>query len=214
MEAQADRNWAAGHDRRSEECRIRGSVGDKMRVIAGTARSMPLKTPPGNDTRPTQDIIKETLFNIIQFDVPGCVFLDLCAGSGAVGIEALSRGAAKAYFAENGKAAAACIQENLHKTHFEEKGILLKMDVLSALHHIHEKRADIIYLDPPYESAVCADALRMLSALPYVTQETQIIVETSLTSDFSWLEDAGLCLVREKTYRSQRHLFIRKKAQG
>ena len=64
-----------------------------MRVIAGTARSMPLMTPEGIDTRPTQDIIKETLFNIIQFDVPGCIFLDLCAGSGAIGIEALSRGA-------------------------------------------------------------------------------------------------------------------------
>ena len=182
-----------------------------MRVIAGTARSMPLKTPTGNDTRPTQDIIKETLFNIIQFDVPGCVFLDLCAGSGAIGIEALSRGAAKAYFAENDKSAAACIQENLHKTHFEERAVLLKMDVLSALHHIHEKRADIIYLDPPYESDIGRSTLLMLAKLPYVTQDTQIIVETSLTSDFSWVEDVGFALVREKTYRSQRHLFLRRK---
>ena len=184
-----------------------------MRVIAGTARSMPLKTPPGNDTRPTQDIIKETLFNIIQFDVPGCVFLDLCAGSGAIGIEALSRGAAKAYFAENSKAAAACIQENLHKTHFEDKGILLKMDVLSALHHIHERRVDIVYLDPPYESGICTNVLAMLRTLPYVTDETQIIVETSLTSDYAWLEEAGYALVREKRYRSQRHLFLKRTAE-
>lgn len=179
-----------------------------MRVISGTARSMPLKTPTGNDTRPTQDIIKETLFNIIQFDVPGCVFLDLCAGSGAIGIEALSRGAARAYFAENNRAAASCIQENLRKTHFEDRGVLLKMDVLSALHHIHERRADIIYLDPPYESDVCANTLRMLRTLAYVTPQTQIIVETSLTSDFSWLEEGGYSLVREKVYRSQRHLFL------
>ncbi len=76
-----------------------------MRVIAGTARRMQLKTPTGMDTRPTQDIIKETLFNIIQFEIPGCIFLDLCAGSGAIGIEALSRGAKHAYFAENGREA-------------------------------------------------------------------------------------------------------------
>ncbi len=68
-----------------------------MRVIAGTARSLPLKTPPGSETRPTTDRIKETLFNILQADIPGCVFADLFSGSGGIGIEALSRGAAKAY---------------------------------------------------------------------------------------------------------------------
>lgn len=190
----------------------KGNKENSMRVIAGTARSTPLKTPAGESTRPTQDIIKETLFNIIQFDVPGCVFLDLCAGSGQIGIEALSRGAGKAYFAENSREAASCIQTNLHKTHFEEKGILLKMDVLSALHHIHEKRVDIIYLDPPYSSDLCRSVLNVLAHQPYVTEDTIIIVETSLTSTFPYLEEAGLVLEREKTYRSQRHLFLKKKA--
>ncbi len=182
-----------------------------MRVIAGTARSMPLMVPEGMDTRPTQDIIKETLFNIIQFDVPGCVFLDLCAGSGSIGIEALSRGAKKAYLVESGKTAAACIQANLHKTHFEENGVLLKMDVMNALHHIHEKAADIIYLDPPYQSDTCRRVLTALDDMPYVTEDTMIIVETALDTDFSFLEETGLQIVREKDYRSQRHLFIRKK---
>ncbi len=181
-----------------------------MRVIAGTARSMPLMAPEGMDTRPTQDIIKETLFNIIQFDVPGCVFLDLCAGSGSIGIEALSRGARKAYFAESGKAAAACIQANLHKTHFEETGIVLKMDVLNALHHIHEKQADIIYLDPPYHAETMKRALLELTRMPYVTEETLIIAETALDTEFDYLEVTGLCIVREKNYRSQRHLFLKK----
>lgn len=185
-----------------------------MRVIAGTARSMPLKTPEGTEiTRPTQDIIKETLFNIIQFDVPGCIFLDLCAGSGAIGIEALSRGARRAYFAESSREAAACIQANLHKTHFEENGVLLKMDVLNALHHIHEKHADIIYLDPPYESDLCRRVLQELRNCAYVDEYTNIIVETSLFSDFSWLDEEGYVLKREKDYRSQRHLFVRKKGQ-
>ena len=72
-----------------------------MRIIAGTARSMPLKTIPGMDTRPTTDRIKETLFNIIQIEVPGCYFLDLFSGSGAIGLEAVSRGAQKAVLVEN-----------------------------------------------------------------------------------------------------------------
>ena len=76
-----------------------------MRVIAGRARSLKLKTPEGPGTRPTTDRIKETLFNIIQGEIPGCIFIDLFAGSGGIGIEALSRGASHAYFVENGKEA-------------------------------------------------------------------------------------------------------------
>ena len=165
-----------------------------MRVIAGSARRLKLEAPRGLDTRPTQDIIKETLFNIIQTDVPGSVFLDLCAGSGAIGIEALSRGAKRAYFVENGREACACIQKNLHTTHFEESAVLLKQDVLSALRHIHEKEVDLIYVDPPYESRTA--------------------VETSLDTDFSYLEEIGLTLVREKDYRANRHLFIRRNGKG
>lgn len=182
-----------------------------MRVIAGTARRQQLVTPAGEDTRPTQDIIKETLFNIIQFDVPGAIFLDLCAGSGAIGIEALSRGAAHAYFAENGREALRCITENLHKTHLEDKATILRMDVLNAVHQIHEKHADLIYLDPPYAGDLVQRTLEELTLVPYVDQETQIIVETSLDSEIDWLEEAGYTLVREKTYHSQRHLFLRRR---
>ena len=84
-----------------------------MRVIAGTARSLPLKTPEGMDTRPTTDRIKETLFNMLQTDIPDCVFVDIFSGSGGIGIEALSRGARKAYFIENAPKAIACIEQNL-----------------------------------------------------------------------------------------------------
>ena len=181
-----------------------------MRVIAGSARRLKLVAPYGLDTRPTQDIIKETLFNIIQADVPGSVFLDLCAGSGAIGIEALSRGAKKAYFVENGREACACIQKNLHTTHFEEEAILLKQDVLSALRHIHEKEVDIIYVDPPYEAQTVHDILHALAAERFVTENTLIIVESSLDTDFSYLPQIGLQLVREKDYKANRHLFIKK----
>ena len=95
-----------------------------MRVIAGTARRLPLVTPKGMETRPTTDRIKETLFNILQNDLPGCHFLDLFAGSGAIGIEALSRGAAKAVFVDNSKEALSCIRQNLEKTHLADRAIV------------------------------------------------------------------------------------------
>ena len=87
-----------------------------MRVIAGSARSLKLMTPEGQDTRPTTDRIKETLFNILQFELYDAVFLDLFAGSGAIGIEALSRGAKEACFVDSGTEAENCIKENLKYT--------------------------------------------------------------------------------------------------
>ena len=185
-----------------------------MRVIAGSARRLRLEAPRGLDTRPTQDIIKETLFNILQPDIPGAVFADLCAGSGQIGIEALSRGAVRAYFAENNRAAAACIAQNLHTTHFEDQGVILRQDVLSALRHIHEKEADLIYVDPPYESRTAHDILNALSKESFVTENTLIIVESSLDTDFSYLDQIGLTLVREKDYRANRHLFIRRRTEN
>ena len=125
-----------------------------MRVIAGECRSLPLKTPEGLDTRPTQDRIKETLFNILQGDIPECVFVDMFAGSGGIGIEALSRGARKAYFIDNGTSANACITENLAFTKLQDRAIVFKQDVSSAIYNIYEKHVDIIFMDPPYEKGL------------------------------------------------------------
>jgi len=97
-----------------------------MRIIAGTARSLPLKTIEGMDTRPTTDRIKETLFNMIQNDVPGSYFLDLFAGSGQIGLEAVSRGARYAVFVENNKKACTCIEDNIHFTKFDRETKLLQ----------------------------------------------------------------------------------------
>ncbi len=115
-----------------------------MRVIAGKARSLRLKTPEGLETRPTTDRIKETLFNMLQPYLPGGIFIDLFSGSGGIGIEALSRGAKHAYFVENNKNAIACIQENLKFTKLMEDATILKQDVLSAISGIHEKEADVV----------------------------------------------------------------------
>ena len=95
-----------------------------MRVIAGKARRLPLIAPEGKDTRPTTDRIKETLFNVIQDDVPGSLFLDLFSGSGAIGIEAISRGAKKAYLVEFAREPLRCIRANLEKTHLAEEAVI------------------------------------------------------------------------------------------
>ena len=122
-----------------------------MRIIAGTARSLPLKTVEGLDTRPTTDRIKETLFNVMQNDVPGAYFLDLFAGSGQIGLEAVSRGARYAVFVENNKKAAACIEDNIRFTKFEKETKLIQSDVITALRSMEGKyQFDIIFMDPPY----------------------------------------------------------------
>ncbi len=182
-----------------------------MRVIAGTARSLRLKTPEGMDTRPTTDRIKETLFNMLQPYLSGALFVDLFSGSGGIGIEALSRGARHAYFVENDKKALACIHENLQFTHLAEMATVLKTDVYSALYGIHEKEADIIFMDPPYNCGHEKRALAVLKELSWVTQNSLIVIETSLQSELAWIEEMGFVLEKEKRYKTNCHLFCRKK---
>lgn len=181
-----------------------------MRVIAGTARSLRLKTPDGMDTRPTTDRIKETLFNMLQPYLCGALFVDLFSGSGGIGIEALSRGARHAYFVENEKRALACILENLQFTHLSEQATVLKTDVLSALYGIHEKEADIIFMDPPYDCGHEERVLAALRDLPWVTENTIIVIETSLRADLSRLENIGFSVEKDKRYKTNRHVFCRK----
>lgn len=181
-----------------------------MRVIAGTARSLPLKTPAGMDTRPTTDRIKETLFNMLQTKVPGCIFVDMFAGSGGIGIEAISRGAKHAYFIENAKDALSCIQENLSFTKFTDSATILKQDALSALNLIHEKEVDIIFMDPPYRSDYEDSVLSVLVNQPYITEDTWIIVEAEIRKDFSFVENLGFYIQKEKLYKTNKHVFIRK----
>lgn len=181
-----------------------------MRVIAGTARSLRLKTPAGMDTRPTTDRIKETLFNMLQPYIPGAVFIDLYSGSGGIGIEALSRGARHAYFVENNRNALACIADNLQFTRFTDKATILRQDVLSALHGIHEREADIIFMDPPYGCDHEKQVLQTLLTAPYVSENTLIVIEASLDSDFSYLEQMGYVLTKEKRYKTNKHIFCHK----
>lgn len=183
-----------------------------MRVIAGTARSLSLQAPKGLDTRPTTDRIKETLFNILQADVPGAVFVDCFSGSGAIGIEALSRGASKAYFIDNSPKALACIQQNLTFTKTANRAIVLRQDVCSALSGIREPGVDIIFMDPPYNSEQEKAVLSLLQGMDYVTEDTLIIIEAALDTDFSYVTKIGFRMERDKRYKSNRHVFLRREA--
>ena len=184
-----------------------------MRIIAGTARSLPLKTIDGLDTRPTTDRIKETLFNMLQSDITGCRFLDLYSGSGAIGIEALSRGAKEAVMIDNDAAAVRCIKENIKRTHFEDSARVLKMEAVSALKKldVEGRTFDIIFMDPPYNHDTEAKILNILLDSGLVHENTLIIIETSLETDISYMYDMPCKVERVKEYKTNRHIFIRAK---
>lgn len=182
-----------------------------MRVIAGSARSLRLKTLDGIDTRPTTDRIKETLFNIIGSSMFDCEFLDLFSGSGGIGIEALSRGAKEAVFVENNAKAMACIKENLKFTRLDSKAVTLTSDVMNALYRLEgEKVFDFIFLDPPYDRGYEKHVLQYLSESSLIYEDTVIIVEASKETDFTYLSEYGLEVIREKVYKTNKHLFISK----
>ncbi len=180
-----------------------------MRVIAGRARSMPLMAPEGLNTRPTTDKIKETLFNMIQFDIPGSVFIDLFAGSGAIGIEALSRGARHCYFVENNRKAIECIKKNVAFTKYVDESTIIARDVLDSLYEIHDK-ADIIFMDPPYDLGIEADIMQLLHKSNLIDEYTTIIIEAAIDNDLSHIEDLGFRIIKEKLYKSNKHIFFEK----
>lgn len=181
-----------------------------MRVIAGSARSLPLKTPEGLETRPTTDRIKETLFNILQNQIPDCIFVDVYSGSGGIGIEAISRGAKKSYFIDNSPKAIKCIQENLQFTKFQDNAVVLKQDAFAGLKSINEKEVDIIFIDPPYDLAQEREILKVLSEITYATENTVIIIEANLTTDFSFAKEYGFEINKIKEYKTNKHVFLSK----
>ena len=120
-----------------------------MRVVSGKVRGLQLKTIESDSTRPTKDMVKEALFSIIQFDIPAANVLDLFAGTGQLGIEALSRGANRAVFIDERNDACALVNENLNKCRLHTAGQVIRSDYSIYLRHCTEK-FDIIFLDPPY----------------------------------------------------------------
>lgn len=182
-----------------------------MRVIAGKARSLTLVTPNSDKTRPTTDRIKETLFNMLQFELADTNFLDLFAGSGAIGIEAISRGASRCTFVENDKEAAGCITQNLNHTKFADQATLLKQDTFVALQMLEYKECfDIVFMDPPYDCELEKRVLEYLTMSSLVTSDSLIVFEASLDTDISYLDELGYELIKEKRYKTNKHVFVRR----
>lgn len=182
-----------------------------MRVIAGKARSLPLKTVEGLSTRPTTDRIKETLFNMLMPEIPGCRFLDLFSGSGAIGIEALSRGAISAHLVEKDKKACEVIKANLEFTKLKADAVLMECDAISAIRKLNGKEVfDVIFMDPPYNNDLEKQVLIELANSNIIHQHTLIIFEASLNTDISYIEDYGYSVVKVKKYKTNMHVFVTK----
>ncbi len=156
-----------------------------MRVITGKARGVQLKTPEGLQTRPTADRVKEALFSIIQFEIPGARVLDLFGGTGQLGIEALSRGAKSAVFVDAGEPACRLIRENLKRTRMEQEGSVVRSDYLDYLKRCRES-FDIIFLDPPYAEVFLENALKCITEIDILQTGGIIVAERPLGKDLSW----------------------------
>ena len=187
-----------------------------MRVIAGTARSLPLKTIDGPETRPTTDRIKETLFNMIQHELAGKDFLDLFAGSGAIGIEALSRGCKHAVFVENNKKAASCIQDNLVHTKLADEAQILVTDVISALRKLGSegRKFDYIFIDPPYDRGMENAVLNELDHSELLKENALVIAESSLQTEIQDEMFEYLKVLKIKEYKTNKHTFLQKVQEG
>ena len=156
-----------------------------MRVITGKARGVALKTPDGQHTRPTSDRVKEALFSIIQFDIPGTTVLDLFGGTGQLGIEALSRGAKKAVFVDEREDACRLIKENLRRTKLEQDGQVVRSDYLSYLNRCREKFG-IIFLDPPYAEVFLENSLKCITEIDILESGGIMVAERPLGKELPW----------------------------
>lgn len=149
-----------------------------MRIISGTARGTKLYTLEGQTTRPTLDRVKESLFNIIQNEIPNSVFLDLFSGSGAIGLEAASRGARKVILCDKSKEAIKIINKNIEKTHLIEKIEIYNLDYEVLLKTKIKENLDIVYIDPPYDSDFAIKSIEYIIDKKLINEESKIIIET------------------------------------
>jgi 16S rRNA (guanine966-N2)-methyltransferase len=178
-----------------------------MRVIAGSAKGTKLKTLKGLSVRPTADRVKEALFNIIGTSVIDSVFVDLFAGSGAVGIEALSRGAASTIFIDHSRINIELIKDNLEKTRLTERAQLLCSDAGRAIDSLaaENNKADLIFIDPPYDLANVELIVSQIITKALINPSGLVIVEHS-AKNARWVDSFSDC--RRKKYGNTSLTFI------
>ena len=183
-----------------------------MRVISGIARGTKINSIESLTTRPTLDRVKESLFNILQNNLKDKIVLDLFAGSGALGIEALSRGAKKAYFCDINKDAIIILKQNLEKTRLMQKAIIINKDYKIALKQINDK-IDIIFLDPPYKLNLAVYAIDEMLKMNLIDKNSLIIIETDeIKRDISEIEKIDeLEIIDKRKYGRVNLIFIKKR---
>ena len=181
-----------------------------MRIISGKARGTKLYTLEGLETRPTLDRVKESLFNIIQADIPESTVLDLFAGSGAIGLEFASRNAKKVYMCDSSKNAIQIIKRNIEKTHLEDKIELVNTDFKVMLSKLENKNFNYIYLDPPYKTDYIKQALEKILQLNMVDKDSLIIAETDeLEKVLKEIENLKLEIVDQRKYGRANIIFLK-----
>lgn len=175
--------------------------GINLRVISGTARGKKLLSPKGYDTRPTTDRIKESLFNILAYEIADTYFLDLFSGTGAIGIEALSRGAAKAVFVDKSFESINIIEKNLKNSKLYENAVIMKMDFINAISKLKKEGMlfDIIFLDPPYGTDLAEKAISEIFHSKLLKETGFIIVEQSEDDDISFIDKINILKIKEYT---------------
>ena len=168
-----------------------------MRVITGKARGVNLKTPDGMQTRPTTERVKEAMFSIINFDIPGARVLDLFGGTGQLGIEALSRGAKSATFVDAMDTACKLIKENLRRTKLEADAKVIRSDYMDYLKRCREQY-DIIFLDPPYAEVFLENSLKRIAEIDILQSGGIIVTERPLDKELPYEFDG---YSRSKDYK-------------
>ena len=177
-----------------------------MRVISGIAKGIKLESIDSLATRPTLDRVKEALFSILQPYLQEAKILDLFAGSGALGIEALSRGASSCVFCEKSREAAKKIKSNVERTHLEKKALILQKDYKQCLQEMKGETFDIIFLDPPYKMDWAENVCREIVKANLLKKNGYIIWERSAKRDVQTIE--GLKTIKEKNYKTTVITFL------
>lgn len=180
-----------------------------MRIISGLARGTKLYTLEGEQTRPTLDRVKESLFNIIQNEIQGSTFLDLFSGSGAIGLEAASREAKKVILCDNSKKAIQIIKKNIEKTHLQEKIELYQLDYEELLKNKINEELDIIYIDPPYQTDYAIKSIQIMIENKLINENTNIIIETDREEIINKIEETEVEIKDKRKYGRATLMFLK-----
>lgn len=178
-----------------------------LRVISGMARGKKLSCPDGQDIRPTLDRVKESIFNMIAFDLPDACVLDLFSGSGALGIEALSRGAKSCVFLDKSAKSISATTENLKATRLDNSATVINSDSIDFLNNT-DKKFDIIFIDPPYDSSLYEETLSKIKKNKLLTSDGLLVVEYDIevTPTFN---TCGFEIIKEKKYGRVKILIMK-----